>query len=410
MAPSSSWQSLVGVSPYTQAAKIAAMPGDTSDALTSQPNNTWGRLTSAIVSGMLDNYGQQKDQEAQSAAAMRLRDALVSGKLDALGADPVWAGYAPELFLDDYKRGRDIGDKESAAQIGLKYGLAEKGKILDSGSGQALAIPNFYEIDANAEGMKSSAGAAGRLQQQLKYEPQIEGAKLQKQLDYEPAIEFNKKIAQATAEGSPIFTAATNKKNAPAGEDSLRKEYQGTPEYKNFSTVDTYYKQMVKSFSSDKPGSDLSFIYGVMKIVDPNSVVREGEAATAANAGGIPEYLRAQYNKALDGGQILTDNQRLGLAEVGKKFYEQQADKIGSLRSGYEGTAKERGLNPNNIFYEKAPGDAGKMLTSEWSETLRKRAGDKTVTVGGKQYNLNQLDDESINALYQAGKLNWLTK
>jgi hypothetical protein len=409
MAPGSSWQSLVGVSPYTQAAKIAAMPGDTSDALTSQPNNTWGRLTSAIVSGMLDNYGQQKDQEAQSAAAMRLRDALVSGKLDALGADPVWAGYAPELFLDDYKRGRDIGDKESEAEIGLRYGLAGKGKILDPNSGTALAIPNFYEIDANAEGMKSSAGAAGRLQQQLKYEPQIEGAKLQKQLDYEPAIEFNKKIAQATAEGSPVFTAATNKKNAPAGEDSLRKEYQGTPEYKNFSTVDTYYRQMVKSLSNEQPGSDLSFINGVMKIVDPTSIVRPSEAQSAEESGGVPEWINSLRNQVI-GGQVLTDKQRLGLASVAKGFYDEQAKKVGSFRKGYEGTAKERGYNPSNIFYEAEPGDAGQMLSSEWASALRKRGGDKAVTVGGKQYKLNQLDDESINALYQAGKLNWLTK
>jgi hypothetical protein len=405
MAPSSSWQSLVGISPYTQAAKIAAMPGDTSDALTSQPNNTWGRLTSAIVSGMLDNYGQQKDQEAQSAAAMRLRDALVSGKLDALGADPVWAGYAPELFLDDYKRGRDIGDKESAAQIGLKYGLAEKGKILDPKSGTALAIPNFYEIDADAAGAEAEA----RLKQQLFYDPKIKAAELRQQLKYEPLIAGGKKIAEATAESLPIVTSANNRKNAPAGEDSLRKEYQGTPEYKNFSTVDTYYRQMVKSLSNEQPGSDLSFINGVMKIVDPTSIVRPSEAQSAEESGGVPEWINSLRNQVV-GGQVLTDKQRLGLASVAKGFYDEQARKVGSFRKGYEGTAKERGYNPNNIFYEAEPGDAGQMLSSEWATALKKRAGDKAVTVGGQQYKLNQLDDESINALYQAGKLNWLTK
>jgi hypothetical protein len=98
------------------------------------------------------------------------------------------------------------------------------------------------------------------------------------------------------------------------------------------------------------------------------------------------------------------------LASVAKGFYDEQAKKVGSFRKGYEGTAKERGYNPSNIFYEAEPGDAGQMLSSEWASALRKRGGDKAVTVGGKQYKLNQLDDESINALYQAGKLNWLTK
>jgi len=34
-----------------------------------------------------------------------------------------------------------------------------------------------------------------------------------------------------------------------------------------------------------------------MKILDPGSVVREGEFATAQNSAGIPERIRAKYNR-----------------------------------------------------------------------------------------------------------------
>jgi hypothetical protein len=47
--------------------------------------------------------------------------------------------------------------------------------------------------------------------------------------------------------------------------------------------------------------SDLSMIFAYMKILDPDSVVREGEQATAENARGISDGLRNLYNKVKDG-------------------------------------------------------------------------------------------------------------
>ena len=37
--------------------------------------------------------------------------------------------------------------------------------------------------------------------------------------------------------------------------------------------------------------SDIALLYGYMKVLDPGSTVREGEFATASNAGGIPDKI-----------------------------------------------------------------------------------------------------------------------
>lgn len=50
--------------------------------------------------------------------------------------------------------------------------------------------------------------------------------------------------------------------------------------------------------------ADISFLYQYMKMLDPNSVVRETEFATAQNAGGVPDRIRNLYNRAISGERL----------------------------------------------------------------------------------------------------------
>ena len=45
-------------------------------------------------------------------------------------------------------------------------------------------------------------------------------------------------------------------------------------------------------------------VFKFMKALDPTSVVREGEFATAENSAGVPEALRNTYNKLMEGGRL----------------------------------------------------------------------------------------------------------
>jgi hypothetical protein len=67
----------------------------------------------------------------------------------------------------------------------------------------------------------------------------------------------------------------------PEEATSLRKEVQGLPSYKNISQAAPIYKSMMDAVGRDSRASDVNMIYGLAKIMDPTSVVRESEMSVA---------------------------------------------------------------------------------------------------------------------------------
>lgn len=67
--------------------------------------------------------------------------------------------------------------------------------------------------------------------------------------------------------------------------------------------------------------SDMALIFSFMKVLDPQSVVREGEFATAANAGGVPDIMMTAYNNLLRDGQRLTADQRKSFYDQARQMY-----------------------------------------------------------------------------------------
>ena len=97
--------------------------------------------------------------------------------------------------------------------------------------------------------------------------------------------------------------------------------------------------------------SDLSLIFGYMKMLDPGSVVREGEFATAQNAAGVPERIQNIYNQVVSG-QRLSPSQRTSFKGQAGKLYSAAKTQEATVRKGIERIAKGYGLNTANIFYE----------------------------------------------------------
>ena len=82
---------------------------------------------------------------------------------------------------------------------------------------------------------------------------------------------------------------------------SLRKEFNARPEVKDYRSKSSSVANMRVFAKRASPASDMSMIFLFMKMLDPTSVVREGEYANAQNATSIPERIRNQYNKAING-------------------------------------------------------------------------------------------------------------
>lgn len=103
------------------------------------------------------------------------------------------------------------------------------------------------------------------------------------------------------------------------GESTLRKEYDG--ESDKFVTAKLGFEKLQESsLGEPSAAKDLALIFGYMKVLDPTSVVRESEQASASNAAGVPERIRNTWNRILTG-ERLTPAQRLDFISSGRKLF-----------------------------------------------------------------------------------------
>lgn len=129
-------------------------------------------------------------------------------------------------------------------------------------------------------------------------------------------------------------------------EHKLRTELNGIT--KDFREIDAAYNRIQSSAKDPSAMGDLALIFNYMKMLDPGSVVRESEFANAENAAGVPERVRVQYNKLLEG-QRLTTGMRADMLGKAGALHKGQMDRYNTTVERYRGYAKQYGFNPDNI-------------------------------------------------------------
>ena len=75
-------------------------------------------------------------------------------------------------------------------------------------------------------------------------------------------------------------------------------------ESQNFLAMMESANQLLASAKENSAAGDIGMIFTFMKALDPTSVVREGEQASAQNAAGVPERVRNVYNNMLTGHRL----------------------------------------------------------------------------------------------------------
>lgn len=153
----------------------------------------------------------------------------------------------------------------------------------------------------------------------------------------------------AKAAGAAAGAGIVPVEKRPEAEAKLRKEYNDNT--KGFTEVRSAYDRV--QASQDNAVGDLSLIFGYMKMLDPGSVVREGEFATAQNAAGVPDRVLNLYNRVLSG-QRLNPDQRASFKNQAGQLYNAAQKQEQVVRTGITRIGTAMGLNPQNIFYEAA--------------------------------------------------------
>jgi len=130
---------------------------------------------------------------------------------------------------------------------------------------------------------------------------------------------------------------------------SLRQELSKDMNYKNFKESELQFAKIKTSAEADSAAGDMSLIFAYMKMLDPDSVVREGEQATAENARGIPDTIKNVYNKAMNGEKMGVD-QRADFVKVGGTLFTKIKKLAGPTISKIKGVTKRYELNQDDVF------------------------------------------------------------
>lgn len=127
----------------------------------------------------------------------------------------------------------------------------------------------------------------------------------------------------------------------------LRDEY--TAQVKDFGVIQSQYGNIRATAKQPSAAGDIALLTSYMKMLDPSSTVREGEFATAQNAGGVNEIVRAKYNQLLRGERLTTEQRGDFLKRAGDIFGERKAlaDKT---RRTYRDLAKRAEVDPLDVI------------------------------------------------------------
>lgn len=118
-----------------------------------------------------------------------------------------------------------------------------------------------------------------------------------------------------------------------------------------FQGVSRSFRRVLDSSSDPSAAGDLALIFNFMKMLDPGSVVRESEFANAANAAGVDQRIRAQYNRVLSG-ERLSDVQRKDFLNRAKKLFKGQVKNQKQIESEFGRLADEIGAERNQVLID----------------------------------------------------------
>ena len=169
-------------------------------------------------------------------------------------------------------------------------------------------------------------------------------------------------------------------------EDKLRGEWVKLTD--DFRKVQDSYNRIVAAGTSPSAAGDLALIFNYMKMLDPASVVRESEFATAANAAGVPSRIRALFNKIQDGRRLAVD-QRTDFLERSDMLLEAQTISYDQTREGYAKIVKSRHLKLDDTLVD--------------FKTRKSGAGDeKDLSVSDKALLMKYTNDKQMQSYIQS--------
>jgi hypothetical protein len=344
-----------------------------------QPNISAQRGLAGLqgfATNLVTGLNQRRRQQTQASELAALTQALQSGGVidPTLFTDPRVASLAFSTIQqqqDPLRKAQieQIGAQTAlaeaqAGQVGrptpldpftatLKAVQAEKGlaEIAQIGKAPPLSEEEKALKKAQTEQIKQETKQIGLLSIAEQRDAALikaglkESVKSQLEID-KTKSEIFKNQAQAAASiasANPDKKLTTQERISTAS--GFRKEFNSLSD--DFTKITDSFNK-IKAVSADPSAAgDIALIFNYMKILDPGSTVREGEFATAENAGAIPVRIRNMFNRALRG-ERLTFN-RSDFIRQAENMFNAQKKTHDKLTNRYITLAKKFGIDPDDV-------------------------------------------------------------
>jgi hypothetical protein len=263
-------------------------------------------------------YGSlfEKLAEAKAQPSRAYRDLQ-----SALGAvDDVGEGYMKGIQIGDAME-RRAQDKKTLEEVlgGPVEGLA----------------PNLQRLPFGR--IRELGGALGDLSRFSKKEDENVSV-----MTDEDALKLGK-----VPKGTKVVSTGSDARSDRNTISGLRKEF--LKESKEFSDISNRISNVFAGAKNPSAAGDLSLIFSYMKMLDPSSTVREGEFATAANTGSVPDVLRSRYNKVISGERLAPDV-RADFVRRSVQIYQAQKRNHKQREVEYKRLAAAQGVDPSQAI------------------------------------------------------------
>jgi len=325
------------------------------------------------IGGAIERFSENKKKGEQAEAELLgLIETMSPSRLEDLDSGKSRFSKAYKRFID----GELTPNQTEALFGGLVLSekrnneVEEKQKLVDFSnfimSGTEMDPEVVEDFNQAQPGLSALSGDPGARNQFLEYQrdnaPKTgplggelgssDFARFAKEQGIDPVLAGSRfmNLQQAEAEAE-----LANQRKAPdpqvqiKNENDLRKEFNSLPEVKDFNKVRTSYDKVVLAGENPSAAGDISMIFNYMKILDPGSVVREGEFATAQNAAGVPQRVVNQYNKIIKG-ERLSQDQRGDFMKQAQFAAKAQFKPVSEQMLRYEGVAQNMGLRFDQVL------------------------------------------------------------
>jgi hypothetical protein len=130
---------------------------------------------------------------------------------------------------------------------------------------------------------------------------------------------------------------------------ALRKDFEdekGTNRYRESAPI---LSSMIKSIGDNSAMADLDFVYGMAKIFDPTSVVRESEMGLVIEGQSVPAQIVGLFSKVASGEAVLQPESRRALVQAAQTRVQEYYNQATQEASDFTGIAEQLGIDPSLI-------------------------------------------------------------